>query len=85
MNSTLIRPVIGLAALLATIPLIPMLSRSLAILFDVSEHGWITVAAFALMVIAYTAFQWRLTLIVAPAARRVWESIAATLRHRNRK
>lgn len=66
MKSTLIRPAIGVAALLATIPLIAMLPRSLGMLFGFEENGWITLATFALMAAAYTAFQWKLTLLAAP-------------------
>jgi hypothetical protein len=71
MNSTLIRPILGLGALLATIPLIAMLPRTLGILFGLGENGWVAVATFALMAIAYTAFQWKLTLLAAPFLRQV--------------
>lgn len=71
MNSTLIRPILGLTALLATIPLIAMLPRSLGLLFGFSDNGWVALATFALMAIAYTAFQWKLTLLAAPFLRQV--------------
>jgi hypothetical protein len=47
MNSTLIRPILGLAALVATIPLIAMLPRTLGILFGLGENGWVALATFA--------------------------------------
>jgi hypothetical protein len=70
MISTFIRPAIGLAALLATIPLLAMLPKTMAILFETSEGGWVALASFALMVAAYTAFQWKLTLLAAPLFRK---------------
>lgn len=70
MISTLIRPAIGVAALLATIPLIAMLPKSLGMLFGFEENGWITLATFALAAVAYTAVQWKLTLFAAPLFRK---------------
>lgn len=69
MISTLIRPAIGVAALLATIPLIAVLHRSLEMLFGFEENGWITLATFALAAVAYTAAQWKLTQFAAPLFR----------------
>ncbi len=70
MASTFIRPVIGLAALLATIPLLAMLPRSLGMLFGFEENGWVTFATFAAMAVVYTALQWKLTLFAAPLFRK---------------
>jgi hypothetical protein len=48
-----------------------MLPRSLGLLFGFSDNGWVALATFALMAIAYTAFQWKLTLLAAPFLRQV--------------
>lgn len=66
----MIRSAIGVAALLATIPLIAMLPRSLGLLFGFEENGLMTFATFATMAAAYTAVQWKLTLFAAPLFRK---------------
>lgn len=69
----MIRSAIGVAALLATIPLIAMLPRSLGLLFGFEENGlmtFATFATFATMAAAYTAVQWKLTLFAAPLFRK---------------